>query len=194
MSHHLPYEPYVVERIADKIKEIGVKYRLVVRTYAKDKYDVFEELKKKRPDIIIPNVQWEKNYQTPLEDDQIFFSSLLKHCIAGMNVASTVSLELCIFDKPTINIGYNPPGKDIYPYNYTRFYYFDHYKPIVDSGAVEVASNENELAYLLNEAIINPGKNSEKRKALINNFFEGLHGTNVIFKFKSSINEILLKF
>ncbi|MFM1771011.1 MAG: hypothetical protein RLZZ71_153 [Bacteroidota bacterium] len=171
MSHHLPEEPYVVARIADIIKSIGPNYRLVVRTYAKDRFDVFEKLKFERPDIIIPEVRWEKNFQTPLIEDQVFFSSLLKHCIAGINVASTISLELCMFDKPAINVAYNPPGKDISPYNYTRFYSFDHYKPIVESKAVELAENENQMLDLLKKAIENPESRKKERAELIHSFF-----------------------
>lgn len=172
MSHHMPYEPYVVERIADIIKAIDPNLKLVVRTYAKDKGDVFDALKHKRKDIIIPNVEWEKNFQTPLESDQAFFIALMKNCIAGINVASTISLELCMLNKPAINVGYNPPGKDIYPYNYTRFYSFDHYKPIVDSGAVQVAKDEEEMRLFLEEAIQNTDNFSAERSALVDAFFE----------------------
>ena len=192
MSHHMPLEPYVVGRIADIIKTLGTQYRLVVRTYAKDRFDIFEKLKAERTDIIIPYVKWEKNYQTPLMEDQVFFSSLLKHCIAGINVASTISLELCMFDKPAINVGYNPPGKDISPYNYTRFYSFDHYKPIVESGAVQVARDEKEMEFYLNEAIDHPEKLREERKKLIENFFEGRQGLEVITGFVETINRLSL--
>jgi hypothetical protein len=190
MSHHMPLEPYVVGRIADILKSLGPQYRLVVRTYAKDRYDVFDALKAERPDIIIPQVNWEKNYQTPLPEDQIFFSSLLKHCIGGINVASTISLELCMFDKPAINVGYNPPNKDIFPYNYSRFYAFDHYKPIVDSGAVQVAANEDEMRRNLLEAIEHPLKYQTNRQALLQNFFEGLSGNNVTDNFVQKISFI----
>jgi hypothetical protein len=186
----MPFEPYVVSRIADIIKKIGPNYRLVVRTYAKDRHDVFDKLKAERVDIIIPDVEWEKNYQTPLMTDQVFFTSLLKHCVGGINVASTISLELCMFDKPAINVGYNPPEKDIAPYNYTRFYSFDHYKPIVESGAVQVAMDENEMESLLKEAIQNPGKFSSERRELINNFFEGKQGLEVVSDFVKTINRL----
>lgn len=189
MSHHMPYEPYVVERIADIIYSIDKNIKLVVRTYAKDRASVFDELKKNRKDIIIPNVDWEPNYQTPLASDQEFFIALMKNCIAGINVASTISLELCMLNKPAINVGYNPPNKDIYPYNYTRFYSFDHYKPIVDSGAVQVAMNEDEMKLLLEESILNPEKNKLKRENLIANFFEGQLGSHVKNNFINVISK-----
>ncbi|WP_445710021.1 hypothetical protein [Flavobacterium sp.] len=191
MSHHMPHEPYVVERIADIIKEIDPSIKLVVRTYAKDRGDVFEALKNKRTDIIIPNVDWEKNFQTPLESDQAFFIALMKNCIAGINVASTVSLELCMLNKPAINVGYNPPGKDIYPYNYTRFYNFDHYRPIVESGAVQVAKTEVELKLFLEEAIIFPEQHSNKRSSLVDIFFENQLGAVVNENFITNFDKIL---
>jgi hypothetical protein len=172
MSNHMPYEPYVVSRIADIIQKLGPEYRLVVRTYAKDRQDVFDQLKFERPDIIIPEVNWEKKFQTPLLDDQLFFKALLKNCVAGVNVASTITLELCMFDKPAINVGYNPPGKDISPYDYVRFYNFDHYRPIVESGAIRVAKDELQMAEYLKEAIDNPSILHEYRVRLINKFFD----------------------
>jgi hypothetical protein len=193
MSNHMPEEPYVVSRIAEIIRSIDSRCRLVVRTYAKDRKDVFDNLKVERPDIIIPPVDWEKNFQTPLIEDQIFFSSLLKHCIAGINVASTVSLELCMFNKPAINVGYNPPEKNIYPYDYTRFYNFDHYRPIVESGAVQVARDENELLEFLVMAIKQPKYYSEFRTKMVNSMFEGRIGVNVVENFVSTIHEICEK-
>lgn len=188
MSNHMPYEPYVVERIADIIYKIDSKLKLVVRTYAKDRLDVFDELKAKRKDIIIPEVSWEKNHQTPLKSDQAFFSSLLVNCVAGINVASTISLELCMLNKPAINVGYNPPNKNIYPYNYTRFYSFDHYKPIVESGAVQVAKDEKELEAFLRETLVNPNKFEKERKKLIEDFFENMEWKEVISNFVKELN------
>jgi hypothetical protein len=190
MSHHMPEEPYVVERIADMIHSLGKEYHLVVRTYAKDKKEVFTDLKNRRPDIFIPEVHWEKNFQTPLLEDQQFFSSLLRNCIAGINVASTISLELCMLNKPVINVGYNPPGKDIYPYNYTRFYAFDHYKPIVDSGAIHLAENEEEMLLFIKNALINPSEKQAQREKLIQQFFEGRLGMEVKTHFETLLKDL----
>ena len=148
-----------------------------MRTYAKDPADVFDQLKKKRKDIIIPEVKWEKNHKTPLQEDQHFFTNLLSHCELGVNVASTISLELCMLDKPAVNIGFNPPNRDIYPYDYTRFYAFDHYKPIVDSGAVTVASSPENLREVIVEYLDKPEINQENRLKLTKQFFDIEHGT-----------------
>lgn len=172
MSNHMPFEPEVAERIADIIYKTYDDIKLVIRTYAKDRYKVFEPLKKRRKDILFPEVKWEENFQTPLLEDQVFFTNLLYHCELGINVASTISLELCMFDKPAINVGYNPPGRDIYPYDYTRFYSFDHYKPIVDSSAVKVVASEVEMETAIATYLAYPTTDSTSRKKLIDDFFE----------------------
>lgn len=190
MSHHMPFEPFVVERIADIIYKIDSNLKLVVRAYAKDRADVFDQLKNIRPDIIIPNVLWEKNYQTPLIEDQKFLTSLLKYCILGINVASTISLELILMNKPAINVGYNPPEKNIYPYDYTRFYNFDHYKPIVESGAILLAKNEDEMGKMIKDSIQNPNLNSLQRQKLVKQFFEDKLDSVVIQNFIQALLNI----
>lgn len=193
MSHHMPYEPYVVERIADIIYKINPSYKLVVRTYAKDRFKVFDYLKTERKDIIIPEVKWELNFQTPLMEDNAFYISLLKNCVAGINVASTISLELCMLDKPVINVGYDPPNKNVYPYDYKKFYSYDHYKPIVESGAIALAYNEIEMESYLREVLVKPEKRKKERAQLIFNFFEGRLDDSITTNFVDVINEIVNK-
>ncbi len=190
MSHHVPHEPYVIERISEILKNIDPNLKLVVRIYAKDKSGIYDDLKIRRKDINIPEVKWEKNYATPLIEDSYFYSNLLRYCEIGINIASTVSLELCMFNKPAINIGYNPPGINVYPYDYTRYYEFDHYKPIAQSGAVDVVKDEEELKYSIKKYLSNPEVDSDKRVKLINDFFEI---NNVSFEayFKSSNDYII---
>lgn len=191
MSHHMPHEPDVAELLADQLAEINPNLKLVIRTYAKDQGDVFDALKDRRKDIIIPDVQWEKNYQTPLIEDQHFFTNLLLHCELGVNVASTISLELCMLDKPAINIGFNPPERNISPYDYTRFYKFDHYKPIVDSNAVTVTKSPAELKSVVVEYLKNPSLNKEHRSRLIQQFFEGRLNKGVIDNFLRTFGELM---
>ena len=95
-----------------------------------------------------------------------------------------------MLNKPAINVGYNPPEKNIFPYNYTRFYNFDHYKPIVETGAVQVAKNEETLKTLLENPISNPNQFEIERKRLINIFFENNLEENVKNNFLKIISKI----
>jgi hypothetical protein len=179
MANHMPGEPEIVEGIADMLKALSVqeKPQLLVRVYPKDLTGRFEELKRRRPDILFPAVPWEVAWLTPRYDDSYLLTNTLRHAAVGINVASTVSLELCMFDKPVINVGYNPPSVGRDELDYARYYEFDHYRPIVQSGAVRVAWSQAEMADLISHALAEPGEGSEARRSLIRNMFgESLDG------------------
>jgi hypothetical protein len=173
MANHMPGEPIIVERMADMLRgmtDLGSP-QLMVRVYAKDRTGRFDELKRRRQDVLFPRVPWEPAYFTPRPEDGRLLTNMLLHAAVGINVASTVSLELCMFDKPVINVGYNPPGLDSIPVDFVRYYDYDHYRPVVASGAVAVARSEAELAAMVRQALVDPGRSSAARHRLLQTFF-----------------------
>jgi hypothetical protein len=174
MAAQMPHEPRIVEGVARALAQVrGVpKPQLVVRVYPKDRTGRFDELAAKQlPDVLFPTIDWEPSWLTPTLDDCSMLTSTLAHVACGINVASTVSLELCMFDKPVLNIGYDPPGVDVRPVSYPRYYTFEHYKPVVDSGAVEVVPSEDALLAALQRAFDEPGYRADGRKRLLEQFF-----------------------
>lgn len=173
MPNHMPGEPEIVEEIAGMLKEIGGENppQLLVRVYPKDLSGRFEELKKKRKDILFPEIAWEKEWLTPKSEDSAALVNTLRHCAAGINVASTIALELCMFDKPAINVGYNPRSVDENELSYVGYYDFDHYAPIVESGAVEVAKSREQMREMIISALKEPQRLAKERKQLIEKMF-----------------------
>lgn len=175
MANHMPDEPRIVEDIARMLKEmtdLGPP-QLLVRVYPKDQTGRFDELKRANPDILFPEIPWEAAWLTPRFEDAHLLTNMLRHAALGVNVASTVSLELCMFDKPVVNVGYNPPGVDVNELNYSRYYKFDHYRTVVESGAVKVALSEEDLRNLLRRALVEPDADRAKRRALMRSMFGG---------------------
>jgi hypothetical protein len=86
-------------------------------------------------------------------------------------VASTISLELAMFDKPVINVAYNPPGVDVSPVDYSTYYHFDHYTHVVESGAVCLAKTEKEMERFLREELVAPDSKAKERAQFIRKFF-----------------------
>jgi len=172
LSHNIPFEDVVAERISDMLPAIDPNLRLVIRTYAKDLTKSFDVLAARRPDIIIPQVSWIPQFQTPTEDDQIVFTNLMLHCSLGINVGSTISLELAMFDKPVIYVGYDPPDKDISPISYKQILDFDHLRPIVKSGAFSYANSEAEMLEHIRSYYNNSALHQLERRHLIEDFFE----------------------
>jgi len=173
MDNHMPGEPLIIEGINEMLKgmtEFG-RPQLLVRVYPKDRTPHrFDEVKRRNPDILFPHVPWTTNHQMPKPEDAYLLTNSLRHAAAGINIASTVSLELCMFDKPVINVGYNPPI-DIRPKDYRLYYQFDHYRPVIESGAVQLAHSEAEMKQLLTEAFADPRKHSANRQAFIRQMF-----------------------
>jgi hypothetical protein len=172
-ANHMPGEPRLVEQLADvlaSLDDLGPP-QLLVRVYAKDRTGRFECLRR-RSDILMPPVDWNPRWYTPEPGDAPMFTNTLRHSAVGVNVASTISLELCLFDKPVINIGYNPPGVTAFP-DFIRYYDFDHYRPVALSGAVDLVRSESGLALAVREALTHPEARSAKRRALVQRFFEG---------------------
>lgn len=172
MANHIAGEPRLVEDLADMLRgrtDLGSP-QLLVRIYAKGPQGIFDGLKQRRPDILFPEILWEPGWLTPKPEDLYMLTNMLRHSAVGINVASTISLELCMFDKPCINVGYLPRGVPMV-FDYRRYYEFEHYKPIVDSGAISVARSEAEMKTMLCESLTTPGRDSAKRRALLQNFF-----------------------
>lgn len=191
MANHMPDEPEIVERIADILDEFDSANRpqLLVRIYAKDLSNRFDNLKRRREDILFPKVEWDSAWLTPKFEDSYALVNTLRHCALGINVASTLSLELCMFDKPVINVGYNPYSVDEDVLRYADYYEFDHYKPVVDSGAVQVAWSEADMRNLIRSCLSDPAARKTNREKLINRMF----GDTLDGRSSDRVAETLLK-
>lgn len=190
MANHMPAEPEIVEAIADILNEYEIEERpqLLVRVYPKDLTGRFDEMKKRRTDILFPKIEWEEAWLTPKFEDSFALVNTLRHCALGLNVASTISLELCMFDKPVINIGFNPQSVSTDVLSYADYYEFDHYKPVVESGAVQVAWSQDEMKILIKDSLKNPSKHENARKSLIKKMF----GSSLDGKSASRVADVLL--
>lgn len=173
MANHMPGEPELVEQIADILREMGGQSppQLLVRVYPKDLTGRFEALKKERPDILFQQTAWQESWLTPKYEDSFGLINALRHCALGINLASTVSLELCMFDKPVINIGYNPPSVPEKEHRFIEFYDFDHYRPLVASGAVGLARDPRQMRQLIENCLNHPEHRRDERKKLIDKMF-----------------------
>jgi hypothetical protein len=174
MANHIAGEPQIVERLGGMLREMKGfgPPQLMVREYAKGPSGLFEDLKRRCPEILFPEVPWERNWLTPMPEDAYLLANMLRHAAVGINVASTISLELCMFDRPVINVSYLAPGVNP-PFDYRRYYGFEHYRPVVESGAIMVAESEEQMAGMLRKALAEPDAGSEERRALLSRMFRG---------------------
>lgn len=149
---HFPEEHRTVALVIELLQKMPRRPQLVVRNYVKGTSDAMRALMRSEPpDTFFPPMEWDSQWFMPTEEDQRVYTSLLRECAVGINAASTVSLELMMFHKPVINLGFDPPGSQL-PHH-LRFSRhtdeFDHYIPVMRSGAVMVARSEGDMADML---------------------------------------------
>ncbi len=101
-------------------------------------------------------------------NDIVRLSSSLANSDVHLSIASTMALDGSVFNKAIV-CPYFSPNLDKTENEIIRgFYWSDHYKPITQSGAIMLPRNYDELYLEINNALLYPNRNSEKRKELLN--------------------------
>lgn len=104
---------------------------------------------------------------TGLIDDYRIMLSSFYHQAVNINVASTVTLDSIVLDKPVVNIAYDGPQK-VHPLiSARRIYRYDHYRHVVDSGAVSVSYSFAELRHHVEQALSCPDLQRRQRQELV---------------------------
>ena len=142
--------------------------QVLVRLHPRDEVGAYEEFAH-TPDVII-----EKPFRDTVKvadglaidvmpEHQRHLGDTMRHADVVVNVASTISIEACIFDTPVVNIGFDGADDSPYVKSARRYYSFTHYVNITSRQAVRVAASPQELvrdvaAYLADPAIDSAGR------------------------------------
>ncbi len=155
-------------------KNNNLNLQLLVRTSPAEDGLRFEALKKEFPEIKWNIPKWvltRDNHveawsqRLPSVEDVIDLKSILKFADVNVNMCSTMSLDFMLFDKPVINTVFGNDTNGLY--NDQRFLNYGHYKYVIESNAVTIAKNDEELHQQLSEALNQPELRKEYRKELI---------------------------
>lgn len=104
----------------------------------------------------------------PTAEDIQFLANLTRHADVNVNLASTMTLDFAIHDRPVVNVAFDvadPPifGKPLWEY----YYRFDHYRRVVEIGAPRFARTPDELAAHVNAYLENPALERDQRRQLV---------------------------
>ncbi len=169
-------DPVVIAAIANAIRnhKIKDKVQLLVRTSPAEDDSRFKSIREEYSEIIWNVPKWNltrENHaeswsqRVPNEEDIKDLRAILEYADLNINMCSTMSLDFMLFNKPVINTVFGNESNGLY--NDQRFLNYDHYKKVVESGAVTIAKNETELIAQINEALINPKERTAQRKGMI---------------------------
>jgi len=175
MESDFPAEVEHVRTVIDFLSAVEGpnKPQLVVRTYVKGNSPEMVALAKQNtPDVVFPPILWEPTWFVPQYEDLSIYTSLLKHALFGINPASTVSLELMMFGKPVMNIGFDPPGSNLpHCLRWKRHIEYDHYAKVAQSGGVQVAYSVEDMQQIMQSYLTGENPLQQKQQAFLKQMF-----------------------
>ena len=162
-----PFEHEIVESLYQRLQKGALRQpaQLMVRVHPKDLYDIYKRFEGK-PDLVLQLAGRKgKTDDTwnPSRQDMFELGETMKYSDVVLNIVSTTTIDAACFDTPVVNIAFD--GRSYLPYEKSckRFYNFNHYKKIVETGGVVIANNLNETITLTQRYFDDPRLEAEGR-------------------------------
>jgi hypothetical protein len=132
---------------------------LLVRLHPKEQPSLYQELQG-QPNVAVTLAgpqHWNRSDRwLPGEKDIAFLLNSMMHAAVTINIASTMTLESFALGLPTINIAFKTSNalEDAgLLWSFDMYHTSDHYRAIVDNGAVDLARSMEELVDFTVEAL-----------------------------------------
>ncbi len=103
----------------------------------------------------------------PTDEDLIVQMSSLAHSAVHVNVASSMTVDGAMFDRPQIGPAFLPGANRRQVRRISDFYLQEHWQPIARSGGLVVASDPAELVGALRAALEDPNSGRVGRERLL---------------------------
>lgn len=171
-----PEDPLHVGVLMDLVRRGRVpgNPQVLLRPAPVDDGSRYDDVRRQYPEIVYLPPAWvharpgDWASVIPLPEDVRLLSNLTYHADVNVNMASTMTLDFALRDRPVVNIAFdvgNPPPFGIPLWEF--FYRFEHYRPVVEMGAVRCARSPEELADHLNAYLDDPSLDSDARRRLV---------------------------
>jgi hypothetical protein len=98
-------------------------------------------------------------------DQVIEWVNTFRHADVVVNLSSTVTIDAAIFDRPIVNLDYDPePGQPNQVLVKDVNHLWTHFKPIAESGGVWLVNNAKEMIEAIKTYLAQPELHREKRR------------------------------
>ena len=177
----VPEEPLHVRRLLELVaaKRIAGDPQVLVRPAPTDTdHGRWEEVRR-APGVFYAPPRWTTAGGTtaaletwtdvlPTAEDVRFLANLTRHADVNVNIASTMTLDFALRDKPVVNVGFDVVDPPTFGTPLLDHYYrFDHYRPVLELGAARLARTPDELAAHLDAYLADPSLDREARRRLV---------------------------
>jgi len=181
-----PTTDRVVATLVSAVRDgrFGSGAQFLVRVHprdASDRYESFHDgrqifVEKPFEQLTRSTVVSELDAVTPGTNGRARLAATMAHSDVLVNFASTTTLEAAWFDTPVVNIGYDDtPGLPL-PLSIGRYYRYEHYQPVVETGAARIAGSANDLVAAVRGYLATPTADADARRQLVQRCCGPRHG------------------
>jgi hypothetical protein len=168
-----PEEPRLVAQLASRLDDHAAlaSHALVVRLHPLDDAPRWTWHVGSRPRVHLSPAfargsAAADGWMVPTADDHARLTSSLAHADGCINIASTLSLDAAILDRPVICIDFTSEPESPRDMLYAE-YGAEHYAPLVASGGIRIARSWGELLGLMAEAVTSPERDRDARARMV---------------------------
>jgi hypothetical protein len=157
----LPEEPELVELVWNAINRGDVRDRpqLLVRLHPHDPTDRFDALSKRCPGLLVRH-PWASrlvgSWFVPSFQDLALLTNTLRHSDVLVNILSTMALDGMILDRPAVCPIFSTRPTTAAAVYLRDSILFGHIRDLVETGAVSLARNAEQLIGAINTALEQP--------------------------------------
>lgn len=170
--HRAPGEELVVHRLAADFsaRPLAERPQLLVRLHPGDaggRYAAWEP----PPGVVIevPGSRGRGRLEgfCPTPEENRDLVAAVRHADVVVNLASTITLEAAMCDRPVVNVAYDLAAGAPHREQIETYYRdFDHYRTVVASGAVRIARSPEELVTMIDRYLADPALDRLQRQKL----------------------------
>ncbi len=171
--NQMPNEAALVARFCeetDQGRSLG-NAQILVRPHPIGGGAPFAEVVRRFPEVVLTEtnatdprhlIHW-----TPLERDVAELVNTLTHSDVIINHCSTMTLDGCAVDTPVVNLAFDvESGSEME--QYVRYVYgYDHYRTVLEAGAVRMANDMEELVGHVGAYLADPSRDRDGRRRLL---------------------------
>lgn len=115
-----------------------------------------------------PNAGKELNKRTQDEGQVVEWVNTFRHADVVVNLSSTVTIDAAIFDKPVVNLDFDPqPGARDQQLIKDINHLWKHFKPIAESGGVWLVNDLEEMETAVTTYLKTPELHREQRRWVV---------------------------
>jgi hypothetical protein len=172
-----PEDQAHVRIVLDLVRRGAIRHhpQVVLRPTPVDDGRRYASVRRDYPELIVLEPAWVRGSNgdwgavMPLPGDVRLLANLVHHASLNINVASTMTIDFALNDRPVVNIAFDvasppPHGRALWHH----YYQYDHYRPVVELKAARFACSPEQLAEHVNAYLDDPGLEREGRRRLAN--------------------------